>query len=403
MKVKIKGNLRDILAFMVNVKRRKAVFKKASAVPMEPGKINKLSKRLHPEVQQLVIESVKDEGCGVFTYRLRGRERNPAYFIPGQYISIGFRIGGSSLFRAFSISSFPGEALNPGIYDITVKTRETGGFTDAYIRNNWKKGLELQTSGPAGTFTHQRLRDCAHLVCIAGGSGITPFRPLISSLLEKNPEASVLLFHGARKKEQMVFSSYWDELCTGKPERFHYIPVCSEPDSIWSGLSGFITAELIRDEVGKRFGDTGVDACSYFVCGPGGLHDFMNKQFDKLKINRKRIRREEYAVNSIDTDNETPVFYNIRVRQGAEDVLLKADAGETVLVAMERAGLNPPSLCRSGECGWCRSRLVSGKISPPARGEGLRGADKKFGYFHPCSVFPLGDLIVEVPENPIKL
>ncbi len=403
MKVKIKGNIRDILSFMINIKKRKSIFKKASSLPMPPGKLNNLSRNLHPDVQELVIESIKDEGCGVYTYRFRGKERGPAYFIPGQYISIGFRIGESTLHRAFSISSLPRKALNSGYYEITVKTGASGGFTDGYIRDNWKIGVSVKSSGPVGTFTYQGLRDSEVLVCIAGGSGITPFKPMITTLLDKNPGMRILLFHGAKVEDELIFNSFWNTLEAENSGKFKYHVVCSEPGEGWRGLSGFITSVMIEEELKNSFGIDIMEECSYFICGPSGLHDFMDKEFSELKIPGKRVRREEYAVNNRNEGSGKAVFHDLTVRQGAGELLIKADSSETVLVALERAGLNPPSLCRSGECGWCRSRLVSGKISTPVRETGLRSTDGKFGYFHPCCVFPRGELIIEVPGNPVKI
>lgn len=68
-----------------------------------------------------------------------------------------------------------------------------------------------------------------------------------------------------------------------------------------------------------------------------------------------------------------------------------------MLVAIERAGIKAPSRCRSGECGWCRSKLVSGTVCIPEENELRRWADVHYGYIHPCSSFPTSDLVIEVP------
>ena len=69
---------------------------------------------------------------------------------------------------------------------------------------------------------------------------------------------------------------------------------------------------------------------------------------------------------------------------------------ESLLVAVERAGIAAPSRCRSGECGWCRSRLVSGEVYIPEKTDGRRAADIDYNYIHPCSTFPLSDVVLEV-------
>ena len=72
-------------------------------------------------------------------------------------------------------------------------------------------------------------------------------------------------------------------------------------------------------------------------------------------------------------------------------------ADEPILRALERGGVSAPSRCRSGECGFCHSRLVSGRCYTPASCDGRREADKIYGYIHPCIAFPREDITIEVP------
>ena len=53
-----------------------------------------------------------------------------------------------------------------------------------------------------------------------------------------------------------------------------------------------------------------------------------------------------------------PQTYTLTVHIGFETYTVPADARETVLTAMERAGLNVPSKCRAGGCGFCHSKLA---------------------------------------------
>jgi len=69
---------------------------------------------------------------------------------------------------------------------------------------------------------------------------------------------------------------------------------------------------------------------------------------------------------------------------------------ESVLVALERAGIKAPSKCRSGVCGYCRSRLIQGDVFIPEDTDGRRAQDKKSGYIHPCCSYPLSDMKIEI-------
>lgn len=48
--------------------------------------------------------------------------------------------------------------------------------------------------------------------------------------------------------------------------------------------------------------------------------------------------------------------------------------GETVLAAALREGLVFPYSCRSGSCGICHARLVSGEVQPDTSSDGVLDA-----------------------------
>lgn len=73
------------------------------------------------------------------------------------------------------------------------------------------------------------------------------------------------------------------------------------------------------------------------------------------------------------------------------DKVIDAKCNESILCALERAGVRVNVCCRSGECSLCRVKLVSGKVFMP-RGVLLRHADEMFGYIHSCKAYPIGDV-----------
>lgn len=72
--------------------------------------------------------------------------------------------------------------------------------------------------------------------------------------------------------------------------------------------------------------------------------------------------------------------------------------GETVLEALERAGFDPPSSCRAGQCQTCLHRAIDG-TPPPAAQEGLTSGQKATGCFLACICVPAGDLVIVRPEE----
>ena len=92
----------------------------------------------------------------------------------------------------------------------------------------------------------------------------------------------------------------------------------------------------------------------------------------------------------------------MKLIQCGKEYEIPVSADEPVLVAAERAGICVPERCRSGECGWCRSRLLSGSVYVPARTDGRRRADMEFGYIHPCASFAMSDLVLDVPNGTLR-
>lgn len=92
-----------------------------------------------------------------------------------------------------------------------------------------------------------------------------------------------------------------------------------------------------------------------------------------------------------------PAEVKIAVRICGEEQTITASTGDTFLQSLEKHGIAAPAHCRSGECGWCHSLLLSGEVYCPKHLEHRREADLDFGYIHPCCTFPLSDIAVEVP------
>jgi CDP-4-dehydro-6-deoxyglucose reductase len=75
---------------------------------------------------------------------------------------------------------------------------------------------------------------------------------------------------------------------------------------------------------------------------------------------------------------------------------LRVAAAKPVLEAALDAGLNLPHSCKSGHCGSCRARLVSGEICyPSGRPLGLTADEERAGQVLLCQARALTDLVVQ--------
>ena len=399
----VKGSIIDLVAFLNLVPRRRKRLRTLSTRPLETPYINVLSGALHPEAQRFTIDQVIEESPSARTFRLRADSdkgtARPAYFRAGQYISIKERVNGLPVSRAYSIASAPADSRS-GFYEITV-TRMEGGYLTRHIWENWKEGVSVTTSGPFGFMYHEPIRDSRRVVGIAGGCGITPFRSMVREMAAGASDISLCILYGCNDGSDILYREEFREYERKMPDRFRVIHVLARgkgsAEPTGSCETGFITAEII-----KKHTDPSAD--SYFLCGPAAMYDFVEKELKTLGVPAKRLRMEAYGeIREPGRFSDYPrdalgKNFTVTVRNGGSAMALEASASESVLTALERAGVAPPSVCRSGECQMCRVFLESGKVWISPKSDGRRAADKRNGYIHSCASFPVSDLTIALPR-----
>ena len=358
-------------------------------------KPNQIAGALHPGKQHLKVVKIEEEvGNSKRYYLAPDPEKGTtalAWFSAGQYLSVTLKIGNMTLTRPYSIASSPREAL-AGIYMLTIQ-RVEGGLASQFIHDNWQVGTEVTVSGPLGNFTYDPLRDAATIVAVVGGCSITPLRSLAMAIADGDEDADLVLIYGSRTLADTMFQKELKEL-EARCDRIKVVNVFSDEQP--EGYEhGSITAELI-----KKYAPEG--EYSIFVCGPQEMRKFVDKEIETLGLRKKFIRNElfgEYFGPAKEADypeNVAPAF-RVTVRMAGKEQTITAPSGVSLLRALEANGIAAPAHCRSGECGWCRSRLVNGEVYTPKSVDGRREADHIHGYIHPCCSFPLSDLVIEVP------
>jgi len=397
----VKNRLADLLAFvsLVSLRRKKIRAALPERLPEDP--VNRTVREMHPKTMHLRIDTVEQETESSRTFTLKpdtGKGTSKlATFRAGQYLNIKVPIDGETITRNYSLSSTPQDAAR-GFYKITIREKKNG-FATNDIFKNWKVGTELQSSGPVGTFVYEGLRDRKNVVALVGGCGITPIYSIAKDALEKKSGVSFTILYGIRNSRDIIFRKQLEELTKdyGESIQVHY--VASEPDEGWKGAKGFITASLMKELAGDTKDK------SFFICGPQAMYTFLDAELKKLDLPGRLIRREVFG--EADEPEKLPGFpqentektYKLNVRMADEVFEIKASGAETILVSLERAGLNPPSRCRSGECGFCRAKLISGKVFISPMNDGRRIADKKHAWVHPCSSYPLSDIEIRVSRS----
>ena len=367
----------DLLRFKKMVPKRREALAAGSSKPLAKSyRVNETARILHTGYQNVKLVAVRTETEDIKT--LVFETERPMYFRAGQYVTLSAQVGESYVSRPYAISSAPRSALEKQVC-ITVKK---SGFFSAYLTEQAKEGDILRMGDPSGDFCYDGVRDAKTVVGVAGGSGITPFYALAQAIADGTEDCSLILFYGARTQKDLAFRAAFDALAGDKIKIVYVLS-----DETCEGFEhGFIGAELIGKYVSGDY--------TLMACGPEAMYRFLDGEAEKLGLDRRRYRKEANCVGMRDVKKAT---YRIDVTIGFETYTVQADARETILTALERAGLRTPSKCRAGECGFCHSRLIRGDLT--IAGEDLRrAADAKFGYFHPCCSYPDSDMAIEVPK-----
>ena len=385
-------------AFLGEVKNRVKHIEEAKAeIPKSVFNANIVGNALHPHFQHAIVSHVEDYGDAKSFTLVPDSSKGTsslAYFRAGQYVSVALDINGITANKPYTIGSNPKDALGEKdtSYTITVKHTKDGQGSE-YILENWKEGTSVVMSGPLGNFYYEGIRDAKNIVALAGGSGITPFYSMACAIASGIEDFNLTILYGSRTADSILLKEKLDNVQKASGGKVKVVNVLSDEEA--DGYEhGFITADLIKKYAEGDF--------SVFVCGPKAMYAFAEKEIAKLGLKERRVRFElsgEYGLPSQDEkypkEAEGKEFkIKVWIRGEAKEVPCKAE--QSLLRAMEAAGIRVPSDCRSGQCGWCHSRLISGDVFVPTKADGRRLADKKFNWIHPCSTYALSDVELEV-------
>ncbi len=381
----ISRNLHNDLEGYAEIKEEIAVLKKyGTDFTLQKGEVARIINLHHPKKLSLRISQIIHETESTKTFRLVSSTRPLPPFQAGQYINLFVEVDGVRTSRPYSISSPPSQTA---YYDITVR-RVAEGFVSTYLLDEVKVGDIFQSTSPSGQFYHNPLFHGENLVFLAGGSGITPFMSMIREITDRGLNRQVQLIYGNRINDDIIFNKEMEER-SACCDNVTVHSVLSEPADGYNGLSGFITAELIKERVGN------LDDKMFYVCGPAAMYTFVLGELKKLGIPKRKIRMEVFGPPpDIKSQPGWPEDVSINDRFDVKmkgKTTIKAKAGEPLMNSLERAGIVVTASCRSGECSLCRTKLVSGKVFQP-RGVKLRKSDRAFGYIHPCMAYPLENL-----------
>ena len=235
------------------------------------------------EPVEMLIESVTPELPDTRTIRLKWPDGHNPDFKTGQFITV-YWPDTPEYKRAYSLSSC---ALDRGAYEITVK-RE--GKMGTRIVDWSKAGQTMFVLPPVGKFL-PAFEPGKQLVCIAGGSGVTPFRAFAREATRRQLENKITVLYSVRTTNDIIFDREFRELAL-ENENFNFYVTCTRlhPEDKWTGRRGRIDPAWVREQIHD------LPNTVFYACGPNPLVEFAEHLVvNEMGVPKAQMRTEKWG------------------------------------------------------------------------------------------------------------
>ena len=341
----------------------------------------------------LRIARIFDETHDVRTFRFVSPDGGPLPFehIAGQYLNLQLMIDGKRVNRSYTIASSP---TRNAYCEISVKKAATG-YGSKHLHETWKEGDLVKVSAPAGKFVFAG-HESERVVLLAGGIGITPMMSVVRSLTDRGWKGDIYLVFSTRFVRDVVFREELAYLQARFPNLHVKITISGDPDTAWDGARGNITQELLAELI------PAFKSGPVLVCGPDPMMTAMRKLLVGIGIPDADVHQEAFiSPPAIESTAGDAVIEEPGLGEGEVAKIAFQKSGTetetaelTVLEAAEEAGVAIPFECRSGICGQCKTKLISGKVRMENQ-DALTAADRGKGLILACQAKPTRDCVID--------
>lgn len=250
-------------------------------------------------------------------------------FSGGSHVVVEMHDAEKVIRNPYSLMSDPADCRN---YQISVRRDDDGRGGSLFMHEKTHEGMEMKISYPVNLFNLD-LRARKHLM-LAGGIGITPF---IAQMHQLSKMGANFELHYAVRSESV--GAYVQELLQNYPHQTHVY----RSDQ---GESLPLDALLHGQGVGTHL----------YVCGPKGLIEGAQKIAKAMDWPDEAFHCEEFLAPP------RGKAFKVRLAKSGKDIEVGPD--QSLLEAIEAAGVEAPYLCRGGACGQCETHVleIDGRI-----------------------------------------
>ncbi|MGB7269166.1 MAG: PDR/VanB family oxidoreductase [Albidovulum sp.] len=244
-------------------------------------------------------------------------------FSGGAHTVVEMQDGGITRLNPYSLMSDPADR---SAYTISVRRDDEGRGGSLFMHKQVKPGMKMVISNPVNLFPLD-LRAKKHLM-IAGGIGITPFLAQIKQLAASN--GNFELHYSVRTA---ALGSYADELVASHPTRVH---IYHDDQKQMIDLENLLDGQPLGTHL--------------YVCGPKGMINWVRGKAESLGWPREAVHHEEFLA--------PPSGKPFEVKLAVSNKVIQVGEHQSLLEAIEAAGVDAPYLCRGGACGQCETDVI---------------------------------------------
>jgi dimethylamine monooxygenase subunit B len=241
-------------------------------------------------------------------------------FSGGAHTVVEMEDHGTRRLNPYSLMSHPEDTSG---YEISVRRDDQGRGGSLFMHRHVKPGLEMVISHPVNLFPLDN-RARKHLM-IAGGIGITPFLAQIAQLTHFGGKFE--LHYAARNR---ALGAYMDRLTAAHPDRVH----CYFDDE---GQTIDLGRILSMQPIGTHL----------YVCGPKGMIKWVLSTAETMGWPSLALHHEEFLAPG------TGLPFTVELAASGKTITVGTT--QSLLEAIEAAGVDAPYLCRGGACGQCET------------------------------------------------
>lgn len=245
-------------------------------------------------------------------------------FSGGSHTVVEMDDHGTRRLNPYSLMSNPQDQSG---YEISVRRDDVGRGGSLFMHNHIVPGMAMEISYPVNLFALDT-RAKKHLM-IAGGIGITPFLAQIAQVAHLGGKFE--LHYSARSK---VLGAYMDTLTVAHPGKVH----CYFDDQ---KQSVDLARVLSMQPLGTHL----------YVCGPKGMINWVLTTAANMGWPAHALHHEEFIAPGTGKPFE--------VKLAASQKTIIVGTNQSLLEAIEAAGVDAPYLCRGGACGQCETSVIA--------------------------------------------